>query len=112
MPLTYEQLTEILLQAGKPFTIQERLPSGKTNIYRGRDAQAFLEYRDGRMHEHKAFDPEGNLLYHRDVNGKLYVGSPKQWRAYAGRQQAGRAALSGMDIFRQGVGIVKRRWLG
>lgn len=112
MALTYEQLADILLRSGKPFTIEQYDSRGNKHVYSGGDARAFQERRDGRRHEHKVFDPQGNLLYYRDVNGQLRVGHPNQWRAYTSRKAAGKTALSGMDVFLNGVEAVKRRWLG
>jgi hypothetical protein len=86
--LTYEQLTEILLQSGEPFTIEEPRSDGKTNVYRGNNAKAFLAKADRRRHEHKVFDQQGKLVYHRDVNGRLYVGDPEQIAKYARSRKA------------------------
>lgn len=101
MALTYEQLTEILLAVGPDkFEVHETRPDGSQQIYRGSRTSAFFAHNDGRMHEHKVFDATGALVYHRDVNGRLYEGNAEQWRKAVQRQKAGRAALTGLDILK------------
>jgi len=105
--LSYEELTELLLQAGPKFTIEETLPGGKRNVYRGHDVTAFVQRGDHRLHEHTVYDPQGNMVYCRDINGRLYEGDVDQWRAYAKRQRIGQTALS---VFRQSVDGALRYW--
>jgi hypothetical protein len=110
--LTYTQLTELLLQSDVPFSIKETLPDGRIQTYRGLDVRTFYANDKNHLHEHKVFSSEGKLLYHRDRNGRVYMGEPGQWRKYERKKAAGRTALSNKDIFLNGVEVVKRRWLG
>jgi hypothetical protein len=110
MSLSYEQLTEILLEAGPKFTIEKKRSDGSHEVYRGHDVTAFIQRGDGRHHEHKVFDSAGQLVYHRDVNGKLYIGNAEQWRAHVRRKKVGQAALTGVGIFRDSLRRALRHW--
>lgn len=107
MALTYEQLTEILMQVGPRFTIEETRPDGTRHVYRGHDVTAFVQRGDGRLHEHRVIDPQGNLVYRRDANGRLYVGNAEQWRKSIQRQKVGYTAL---EIFADSARRALRWW--
>ena len=107
MALTYDELTELLLQAGPKFTIEVTHSDGRRSVYRGHDVTAFVQHGDHRLHEHTVYDQQGNMVYYRDANGRLYEGDIDQWRKYARRQQMGRTALS---VFRQSVDGALRYW--
>lgn len=110
MSLSYDELTEILLASGESFSIEQVRPDGKVHLYRGKDAHAFLMGRDGRRHEHKVFAQNGDLLYHRDVNGKLHVGSERQWELYRRRAHLGRSAVGGAGMISDAFRKAMRFW--
>jgi hypothetical protein len=98
--MSYEELTQLLLTSGPHFVIEEVDPRGKVHRFTGRDVTAFVQRQDHRRHEHKVFGPDGTLIYHRDMNGRIYEGS--DWQKYKNSREraAGRVALTALDIFR------------
>ncbi len=98
MAVSYNELTEILLRSGETFEVQEIFQDGTIHTYRGKNISAFIQRSDKRDHEHKVFDQTGNLVYHRDRNGKLHVGSSKQWQKALRQAQIGRTTVSGAEI--------------
>lgn len=101
MTLSYLDFERALSSSGSMFELVETHEDGSTHHYRGRDLSAFLARKDRRHHEHKVYDSEGQLCYHRDRNGKLYVGGSEQFQRALRRQQAGRIAVSGVQTPRQ-----------
>jgi hypothetical protein len=96
LPLTYEQLREIIYNAGfQHFRLEEVRRDGKTVIYRGGDIQAFWNRKDQGFHEHRVIDDQERLIYHRDINGKLHVGDVDQWKKYLRKRMLGEAAMGG-----------------
>ena len=81
---------------------------------------AFINRSDARLHEHKVHTINGELLYHRDASGFVYVGSAGQ-KADAEKKRTlgsyllwgarGKPNNVGQDIIRNGVrwGLGKRR---
>ena len=111
MSLTYEQFADIIASDPSMFQI-EKITNGRRHVYRGRDLIAFYNGNDHKQHEHKAFTLDGNLVYHRDVNGVVRIGSEGQKLAMAVKRRKGSALLWGVrgrpdtpvaDAVRRGV---------
>lgn len=101
MGLSYTQFERALSSSGSMFEVVEVHRDGKTHYYRGRDVAAFFARQDHRQHEHKVYDPEGRLCYHRDHNGKVHIGESAQFRRALQQQLVGRAAVSQTERSRE-----------
>lgn len=111
MPLTYKQLTEILLVGAPNFSLEETDQQGNRHVYRGHDVTAFVQHQDKRQHEHKVFDQSGQLIYHRDVNGSLQVSAvAEQWHRDIQRKKVGAAAVKGGGLLADSFRTALRWW--
>lgn len=110
MTLSYKQLTELLTEMGPSFTIEVMRPDGKKDVYRGHDVSAFVAHNDKRMHEHRVFDSQGQLVYHRDINGMVHIGTAEQHYKALRAKKVGRAAVTGVQIFGDSVRRALRYW--
>jgi hypothetical protein len=93
MPLTYDQVTELLLRSRGPVEIDVR-DGKKVHCYKVRNYRAFLDRTDGRFHSH-AVRVDGTLVYSRDVNGKVKVGTRALHVLAQRRQHPSRTARAG-----------------
>lgn len=94
---SYEHLTELILAAqGNYVRIVTHADGSAENIYRGAssDLVAFLNRNDGRRHEHWVYR-DNELVYHRDVNGKVTIGATDQLKKSAREKSLGRQARRG-----------------
>lgn len=103
MTLSYEEITEYLTSAPGGFEARRIRDNGTVDIFRGRDFEAFLAKSDGRLHEHKVFDSSGNLVYHRDMNGRVLLGATEQIEKAIRKQKVGRGAVTAAGIFRESL---------
>lgn len=94
-------LRDILTKGPDGYELHEVGRGGRINVYRGRSISAFLARADERRHEHKVYDPSGRLVYHRDHNGKVLVGTMKQMKDSDRKEMLGRTAVSAGDILRE-----------
>lgn len=81
--MSYEVLTELLMTNAGSFEVREHSSDGRLNVYRGGDITLFIQRQDDRRHTHEVYDSAGTLLYKRDYNGRVTVGSEKQLRRFA-----------------------------
>jgi hypothetical protein len=94
MPYSYEELHDLLLRKGPDhFRYIERHDDGRVSVYEGNNLRAFLAGNDSKAHSHRVEDRDGNLLYARDRNGKVTVGSKTQIDRYYRNRWGARVAM-------------------
>lgn len=109
MGITYDQLTEILLTSGDYFEVIAPKSFGRQDVYRGKDATAFLTRAAGHRHAHTVLDENGAVIYRRDYNGKvtLDTGSAR-YLSNDGKRYAGRRAME--SNFKGSVRRARKLW--
>lgn len=92
----------------------EQNGTNRKNVYRGPAArrQPFDMYKDERKHEHEVRDAKTDeLIYWRDWNGKVYVGTDRQLQAAAGKRAVGHTAVAG-GLLADSTKRAVRWWFG
>lgn len=96
MAMSYEELTALITTNPTGYHLIKYSPDGREHHFSGREISSFLAGRDGRAHEHKVFTVGGELVYHRDINGRVHVGSAGQFAAAERKRSIGSILLWGM----------------
>src|ERR1043166_8669053 len=94
LSLTYEQLADLILRNTADYVVVEN-KDGAQHYYRGSEIESFYARADDRRHDHRVFR-NNELVYHRDVNGHVIVGTAEQKLNSVRRQSLGSLALYGV----------------